>query len=68
MRIQLKLSLDIHDTHTLILTITIKDTFFPENEMVVNIKMCVGIYGGHGHDIFTCPSKTFILERLKHLK
>ena len=45
------------DTHTLILTITIKDTFFPENEMIVNIKMCVGIYGGHGHDIFTCPSK-----------
>ena len=31
------------DTHTLILTITIKDTFFPENEMIVNIKMCVGM-------------------------
>ena len=25
--------------------------------MIVNIKMCVGIYGGHGRDIFTCPSK-----------
>ena len=43
--------------YILILTITIEDTIFPKEKIIINIKMWEYWERGQGHDIVNCPSK-----------